>query len=57
MFESLQASKKNDELIEKIRKSEIEYIENMKNINTEREICLDNMKRIDEEMIYYNQSK
>ncbi len=55
MFESLQASKKNDELIEKIRKSEIEYIENMKNINTEREICLDNMKRIDEEMIYYKQ--
>ena len=55
MIDSLEASKKNDELIEKIRKSEIEYIENMKNINTEREICLDNMKRIDEEMIYYKQ--
>ena len=27
----------------------------MKNINTEREICLDNMNRIEEEMIYYKQ--
>ena len=55
MLESLEASKKNDELIEKIKESEIKYLENMKNINTEREICLDNMKRIEEEMIYYKQ--
>jgi len=55
MIDSLEASKKNDELINNIKESEIKYKENMKTINIEKEICLDNMKRIEEEMIYYKQ--
>ena len=47
--------KKNEELIEKIKESKKDYIKNMKTIDSERENCIKDMKRIENEMCYFKQ--
>ena len=54
-LKSIKATQKNEELKNNIKTTREEYIENMKTIDTEREICLNDMKRIEQEMNYYKQ--
>ena len=54
-IETYEISKKNEELIEKIKESKKDYIKNMKTIDSERENCIKDMKRIENEMSYYKQ--
>ena len=54
-LKSIKALQKNEELKNNIKTTREEYIENMKTIDTEREICLNDTKRIEQEMNYYKQ--
>ena len=52
---NMEASKKNVELKQNIKAAQIEYVENMKSIDSEKKICLDEINRIDKEMNFYKQ--
>ena len=54
-LKSMKASQKNEELKNNIKSTKEQYIENMKTIDTEREICINDIKRIEQEMNYYKQ--
>ena len=54
-LKSMKASQKNEELKDNIITTREQYIKNMKTIDTERETCLNDMKRIEQEMNYYKQ--
>ena len=52
---NMEASKKNVELKQNIKAAQIEYVENMKSIDSEKKICLEEINRIDKEMNFYKQ--
>ena len=54
-IKTFEISKKNEELKNNIKDAKKEYVKNMKIIDSEKENCLKDMKRIENEMCYFKQ--
>ena len=54
-IKTFEVSKKNEELKNNIKDAKKEYVKNMKIIDSEKENCLKDMKRIENEMCYFKQ--
>ena len=54
-LKSVKAKKKNDKLQNNILQTRNKYIENMNKIKEKKEQCINDLKRIEEEMSYYKQ--
>jgi hypothetical protein len=54
-IKTFEVSKKNEELKNNIKEAKKDYVNNMKIIDSEKENCLKDMKRIENEMCYFKQ--
>ena len=54
-LKNIKVSKKNNEISKNLLKERESYIENMNKIKEEKEKCIKDIKRIEEEILYYKQ--